>query len=232
MALFDVVCSKGIGVVAPTDTDTELLCALHTCFWMSFKLNSTNGHVFSSAQFGRIVGCECLREPRRSPLIGNLTPHHVFVIAVSIAACHLERLEMTICKGMDWRLNPPIPSSYVELVDPLLEEVLGNGGLAPLRKEIRALAYDLIDASNSNDGLNVAAPVGEEGRARSTSTGGGNERGWGGNPPGYDQFRADPAFCSMLMDTSRACIGASADVPGGVFVRGLLNSKLLRGAAE
>ncbi|EJK61145.1 hypothetical protein THAOC_18412, partial [Thalassiosira oceanica] len=29
----------------------------------------------------------------------------------------------------------------------------------------------------------------------------------------------------MLMDTSRACIGASADVPGGVFVRGLLNSE-------
>ena len=93
------------------------------------------------------------------------------------------------------------------------------------------LARRASNASNSNDGLNVAAPVGEEGRARSTSTGGG-ERGWGGNPPGYDQFRADPAFCSMLMDTSRACIGASADVPGGVFVRGLLNSKLLRGAAE
>ena len=67
--------------------------------------------------------------------------------AVSIAACHLERLEMTICKGLDWRLNPPTASSYVELVDPLLEEVLGNGGLAPLRKEIQALTYDLLDLS-------------------------------------------------------------------------------------
>ena len=52
---------------------------------------------------------------------------------------------MTICKGLDWRLNPPTASSYVELVDPLLEEVLGNGGLAPLRKEIQALTYDLLD---------------------------------------------------------------------------------------
>ena len=53
---------------------------------------------------------------------------------------------MTICAGMEWRLHPPTPSSYVDLVDPQLEEALG-GGLAPLGREILALSHHLIDLS-------------------------------------------------------------------------------------
>ena len=90
MSLFDLVCSRGL------ITSDQTQSVLDTCFWMSFKLNSSNGHMFSSAQFGRVVGCECLWEAGRSPLIGcEIISHHQFAI------CAQPRLLPATSRG--WR---------------------------------------------------------------------------------------------------------------------------------
>ncbi|EJK53844.1 hypothetical protein THAOC_26637 [Thalassiosira oceanica] len=137
--------SRWIGCAESTGMDDEgFFCHATVCQYSrpgNCNVRSFDNWLDAVLDDGSMCGAVCP---------DSLTPEPVLVLVycrLLDPACHLEGLEMIICTGIEWRLNPPTPSSYVELVDPLLEEVFGSGGLAPLGKEILALAYHLIDLS-------------------------------------------------------------------------------------